>query len=60
MKMVGGDAFYSYHILYHYSLNFKYSPKISKNTPIVKHYQTKSSTKALQIKETFKAISILF
>ena len=35
IKTVGGDAFYSYYILYHYFKNFKKSPKY-KNSPIVK------------------------
>ena len=30
IKTVGGDAFYSYYILYHYFKNFKNSPKIQK------------------------------
>ena len=30
IKTVGGDAFYSYFILYHYFKNFKNSPKIQK------------------------------
>ena len=30
MKTVGGDAFYSYYILYDYFTNFKNSPKIQK------------------------------
>ena len=30
IKIVGGDAFYSYYILYHYFKNYKNSPKIQK------------------------------
>ena len=32
IKTVGGDAFYSYYILYHYLKNFKNSPKIQKKS----------------------------
>ena len=47
----------------HYIIIFKVSKihrKIQNNTLIVKHDHTQSSAKALQIKETFKVISILF